>query len=583
MLRRYLLFSLVSLLGVAGLVLPIFSYYYSPGLPFQTKRTPAGELAVMPLPGIALPPGLNAGDVFAWQAMTPEARAVVDTVPGGGQALKAGVTYPLMVRRGISRLTVPVTTVPLTGIHTSNDNLMFTMIDDALLLVLGLLTLWRGSNWVAWGLSLFAISFLLVHVDYECIQGTPYVDLTGLLLWDGLIRPLAFFGLYVTAESLAGSVLGGKLRWIFRIVLAILLGTLVTLALGRTIGTVFLGWPVADWFTAMVACFVTLIFLSIAVLVAGYVRSPAAARLRLRWILAANLLLVVTIILRTFTNFDLTLLGRLALNLLVALAYAGYVYGVLRHRLVDLSFVIDRTLVYGATTSVVVGVLAAVNALAQHAALGQNTSLLLQVVVPLALGIVLGTVRKRIDAWVERVFFRRKYKADKALRNFAQHCAFIEQEAPLLDRAVMELKQQTGTPGVAFYERSPTGYRCLRQLGQGTYPKSLETDDPILVSLRAGLTDADLFESGSALGQDGYAFPMVVRGVLLGVVVVAPRPAEQYTGEDRKLLALVVHEVGVALFAARARSQAEFLRESVNDRTLPEDWRVRARELVFVV
>jgi GAF domain-containing protein len=56
------------------------------------------------------------------------------------------------------------------------------------------------------------------------------------------------------------------------------------------------------------------------------------------------------------------------------------------------------------------------------------------------------------------------------------------------------------------------------------------------------------------LGGDGYAFPLHVRGQLLGVLVVGPRPGEHSVAEERELLAHVAHEVGAALFALRAEA-----------------------------
>jgi len=578
--RRHLLFAFLSLLGVLCATLPAFMYYNAAGLPFNTTRTAAGELMVAPLPGVPLPAGLKSGDVIAWQAMGTEARAAVNTVLAT-QALKAGGTYSLHVRRDGNQLTVPVTSVSLTGSPGVLNNLVYITVSNLLLLALGLLTLWRGRDWAAWGLSLYAFCWLLGS-SAQIIPGTPYLDLILLLVID-FVLPLALLGLYITAENLTGPVLERRLCWVFRIVLVILLSAVLILSLARSLGSVILGWQVGAWYEAMMLCASGMVFLTMVVLVAGYLRAPDATRLRLRWILMATILLLLTLVLTYFTSMVLSLAGVLLQYLLYALVYACYVYGVLRHRLVNLSFIIDRTLVYGATTTLVIGVLSAVNALAQHAALGHSTSLILEVVVPLALGIVLGTVRKRVDAWVDRLFFRRKYKAEKALRAFAERCAFIEQEAAILDRTVQELKRNTGTPGVALYERTPQGYRCLRQLPAATYPASVESDDPILVALRSGLNEAELFESDSALGQDGYAFPMTIRGVLIGVVVVAPRPAEQYTGEERELIAHVVHEVGIAVFAARSRSQSEFLQESVNDSALPESWRTRARQLMSIV
>jgi GAF domain len=578
--RRQLLFSILSLLAVIFAVLPAFQYQNASGLPFQVERTHARELTVIALPGIPLPASLEQGDVIDWQAMTPEARMAVNTAISF-QRLAMGNSYTLVIRRGETRLEVPVTSMPLTQAAGMLSSLIYTMIQNLLLLMLCLLALWRGRNWGAWGLSLYALMWM-VGSSNGTLNVSLSTDFFTLVASDFIIYPLSLIGLYLSAESLAGPFLSKRLRLSFRTILAILIGGLEVLSFARNFGSIFLGLQVAQWFGAMMACAIASILLVLATLVSGYRHAPSDSRLRLRWIIAATVLLLAVMVLQYLTPLALNLTGGVIINVLTAICFTCYVYGVLRYRLVDLSIVIDRTLVYGATTTLVIGVLSAVNALAQHAALGQNTSIIIEVVVPLALGIVLGTVRKYVDAWVDRLFFRRKYKADKALRAFAERCAFIEQEAAILDRTIQELKRHTGTPGVALYERTPQGYHSLRQRPAGTYPESVESDDPILVTLRAGLHEAELSESGSALGQDGYAFPMTIRGVLIGVVVIASRPAEQYTGEELELLAHVVHEVGIALFAARARSQAEFLRESVNDGALPESWRARARQLVFV-
>jgi GAF domain-containing protein len=56
------------------------------------------------------------------------------------------------------------------------------------------------------------------------------------------------------------------------------------------------------------------------------------------------------------------------------------------------------------------------------------------------------------------------------------------------------------------------------------------------------------------MGKDGYAFPLRVRGHLLGVLIVGPRPGEHWVAEERELLAHVAHEIGAALFALRAEA-----------------------------
>ena len=138
----------------------------------------------------------------------------------------------------------------------------------------------------------------------------------------------------------------------------------------------------------------------VALLFVSYRHTQSEQRLRLRWMLWSSVVFVVGI----FTN-NTPIFGFLASamiwSLMFTVSFACILYAVLRHRVVDVAVILDRTLVYGAVTALVVGVLAAVNSVVQHAALGTNASLLLQVLVPFALGIVLYRVRTstRTRSW----------------------------------------------------------------------------------------------------------------------------------------------------------------------------------------
>ena len=87
-------------------------------------------------------------------------------------------------------------------------------------------------------------------------------------------------------------------------------------------------------------------------------------------------------------------------------------------------------------------------------------------------------------------------------------------------------------------------------------------NDPAFVGLRARNAELDLHATQSVLGMDGYAFPLIVRGNLLGALVVGQRPGEHFAAEERQLLFHVAHEVGAALFALRAQESEARAQES---------------------
>lgn len=71
----------------------------------------------------------------------------------------------------------------------------------------------------------------------------------------------------------------------------------------------------------------------------------------------------------------------------------------------------------------------------------------------------------------------------------------------------------------------------------------------------------------------------MVRGSLLGALVVGQRPGEHYVADERELLFHVAHEVGAALFALRARESQAFVRAVAQGALNPEEARKQAIRL----
>ena len=96
---------------------------------------------------------------------------------------------------------------------------------------------------------------------------------------------------------------------------------------------------------------------------------------------------------------------------------------ILRYRLYDIDLLINRTLVYGALTATLLavyfGVVAAMQAIF-HALTGQEQQPQLAVVVStLAIAALFNPARRRIQAFIDRRFYRSKYDARKTLDAFS--------------------------------------------------------------------------------------------------------------------------------------------------------------------
>jgi hypothetical protein len=115
----------------------------------------------------------------------------------------------------------------------------------------------------------------------------------------------------------------------------------------------------------------------------------------------------------------------LALTIVVpsALLYLGLGFAMLRYRLWDIDLIIKKTLVYGVLTSLLaliyVGLIVSLQSLT-HALTGQaGDNPILIVASTLAIAALFQPLRQRIQAIIDRRFYRRQYDAQKTMEAFS--------------------------------------------------------------------------------------------------------------------------------------------------------------------
>lgn len=553
--RHYALLTLVTAFIVVTTGVTGFISFKVTGLPVEIDIVNSRTAVINPIKGVPMPAGLQTGDRMDLTTQPLSTRIVIglNTLSAYLQAtLPLRHTYDFVIERDGKQITLPVQSVKLGDAAGMIELQWMNFMEGVLFAVLALLAVWRGRDRAALGMALWSVGI---------VAGSSILPFDGVLGLVGLMAAnlgnlLGRVGFYVLADTMAQPILSARTRSLY-------LGTfVVTLVAGA--GLFSLGGPViyalTGWGVGLLpqsglvwsASYVVPLLL----LFSTYQRATQAQRLRLRWMLWSGVVFLAGIVTSNTPVFNLQFSVGFT-DACQLIGAAGFLYAVLRHRVVDVSVFLDRTLVYGTITALVVGVLAAVNSLVQHAALGTNASLLLQVAVPLALGIVLTRLRAYLDRIVERVFFRKKYLSDKALRRFAALCGRFENSGELLATASAEIRRHLGARGVAFYERRPQEYRCAHQEGDVRYPPQAKIDDTAFVAARADQQDIDLAELHSSLGNDGYIFPMAAHGEMQYVLVCANRPGEHYSSDERLLLAHVAREMGMALYALRMQARAK--------------------------
>lgn len=155
---------------------------------------------------------------------------------------------------------------------------------------------------------------------------------------------------------------------------------------------------------------------AVASLAVRFRRSAGIERQQLKWFLFAAAPVPIAPFLGSLSE----IIGALAftwvlLGLPVAIGVA-----VFKHRLYDIDLIINRTLVYAALTGALVAVYVGSVVSLQYPlrALGGGESQLAIVASTLVIAALFGPLRRRIQAFIDRVFYRKKYDAKETLSGF---------------------------------------------------------------------------------------------------------------------------------------------------------------------
>ncbi len=569
---------IISAFLVTFCAIASWTKFHTFGFPFSVTVVDARTAVIQPTPGFALPAGIQAGDRIDLPALDRLDRAALTNF-NLQINLPAGPIYHIIIQRNEHDFSVPITTVNLGVSQRVQIAYWAITVFYWLMGLLALLALWRGqgqaARYMTWWLTFFLLGFAVSGVGLEGIAGLT-IQVSAVVSYT-----LARIAFYLMIESLVGMILTARMLMLVRSAFVLVLTAGVIVMIGGPVTYVLYGW--AGLVQPKYGVVFTAGYLIPAVLLSlSYSHATLAQRPQIRWLLLSTATLLAGIFVSNTFIFNIAT-NAVVQSILFVLCMSGFAYTVLRHKVVDVSVVIDRTLVYGGMIALVVGVLAAVNALAQHAALGTNASLLLQIIVPLSLGIVLSRIRVYAERIVDQVFFRKKYLAEKALRLFARHCGKYEQADHLYKAAVGEIPRLLGTLSCAIYERKGKDNVCVNQGGEIVYPASVGIDDPAFVAARSEQKVTDLSDIHSALGTDGYVFPMIALGDLQGVLVCANRPGEHYAADERKLLIYVAHQMGLALYALRMRVRDKLV-DALASGALPAspEIQAKARELTYI-
>ena len=278
-------------------------------------------------------------------------------------------------------------------------------------------------------------------------------------------------------------------------------------------------------------------------------------RARRRWLLAGSLAgiggIVLDVGLRLLhvpgfrgSLFDV-LLALSPVTLPVSVAYA-----VLKQRVIDVRFAINRALVFGAFTSILVIVFSFAEFLITKLEAGRLAEHL-ELIAAIVVGFTFNLAHHRIEGYFERIFFRAQHEAAARLRRVASAIPHAEDAT-------------TAT----VYRRDADGdFLRVAGIGWEGAPETVSFADPLIAFLASESGPLDLDpRNWPALAnvpdadRPLVAVPIALRNVVMGFACYgSQKSGEAFDPEERRLLA----ELASAAAAAYVHLTAESLRREV--------------------
>jgi PAS domain S-box-containing protein len=306
-------------------------------------------------------------------------------------------------------------------------------------------------------------------------------------------------------------------------------------------------------------------------------RSMGVERQQLKWfayavaVLATSAILAyvvsesVRVVWLGWASFMLVIASVVGLPVAVGIA-------ILRYRLYNIDLLLNRTLVYGALTAVLAAVYFGSIVLFQalfRAFTGQESQVAV-VVSTLAIAALFTPLRLRIQSFIDRRFYRRKYDARKTLEAFSAKLR-IETDLDALSSELIDVIRETMQPTrVSLWLKAPERDReAAKKATTAIEAPEIEIapDDLILAYLAtvSGVVEVELLDLDSQAlramksADIELVVPLVSQGELIGLLSLGPRLSQQeYSADDRKLLSDLSTQTAPAVRVARlVRQQQE--------------------------
>ena len=227
-----------------------------------------------------------------------------------------------------------------------------------------------------------------------------------------------------------------------------------------------------------------------------------------------------------------------------------FVYVIFRHKVFDVGFVINRTLIYAVISTGLLVTFGLIEWVSERLLPYESieASAVVNAAVALGIFLVFHHLRDTVERLVQRLLFRSWHENEAQLRQFAKEAAFFGKAEALGAATATALSRFAGGADVAAYFRNSDDFIC-RQGGVTGVPAQINADDPVAVILRLHRTAVEPSDTNSQLAA-ALALPMIHGAALDGFFLLGSKPSgDSYRPDEINVLATTVQQIGLDLHA----------------------------------
>jgi len=530
--------------------------------------------------GAAQRAGLHTNDLISAPSATLEDRA----------ALYLLANPPLVAKGDRARIIVLRSTVNRPALLIADGNPSSPRLEAAYfcvlaipILLLGWFIIWRkaeSSDAVTLGFMLLLFGLWIAFPDRV---GNPLVRLlfyeivsSGFVIL-GVLTAAIFFARYPQGR---GTQVSPLRRACMQIAIAASVVEIILMTLAYLLPAYSGGAP---WLTVPTIVFVLVPPLAALVcMLDAFRRGDATDRMRLRWLGGSYFigfsgpLLVPAATLLLGSQF--TIVHQALLESTLFILAIGLTYGILRRRVVDVSVVLNRALVFGAVSGIVVACFICFEWLVGSFFINMSraTSFLVQVGAAIIIGFSLRPLHNRVDHFIDRVFFAKRHASEKALRHLAMEVNFLRERSALLERVERDLTNHMDASLVAIYFREDMRGDFLLLRSTTDAPEFIEADDDAAVALAVREAPIELHGCQTLMIGE-VAVPLAVRKELVGILILGEKVSgEAFAGGEIESLSFLAGYLGTALVTnsnsnANGASSASVLKSILDELRLQRE------------